>query len=254
MLRTLIVTAASSVVLLAASSAGAQEKGNLGSKGQLILSADRLVPLFAYGVNKTTDSQQGGDVVTTRSQPSFSLLPNFNTSQLAGNFYNVPRLSVDYTVIDRLTVGGSVILFFTAGGSTEVKQGSQSVSTDAPSTTLFGIAPRVGYILGLTDLFAFWPRGGFSFYSLSSKSTDTRNNQTTTSTVSTSQFAINLEPVFAITPVQNLFFIVGPVIDIPLTGTQKTETSVGSTTNSHSVDSSQFHFGLTAGLGGYINL
>jgi hypothetical protein len=47
MLRTLIVTAASSVVLLAASSAGAQEKGNLGSKGQLILSADRLVPLFA---------------------------------------------------------------------------------------------------------------------------------------------------------------------------------------------------------------
>ena len=254
MLRTLLAVTASSLVLCAASTASAQ---SLGDKGELILAADRLVPLFAYDVNKRDEDAGGNTTRTvTNSQPSFSILPNVNAAALgAGNFYNIPRVSLDYAVIQNLTIGGSVILAFTVGGSNETKQGSTSVSVDAPSQTLFGIAPRVGYTLHLTDLFTFWPRGGFGFYTFSSKSTNTQNNGNTfTSTTSLNQFAINLEPVFAITPIPHVFFILGPVIDIPITGTIKVEQSANGTTQSTSHDASQFHFGVTAGLGGYFNL
>lgn len=253
MLRSLLAITASSLVLFAASSASAQ---SLGDKGELIISADRLVPLFAYNVNKFEEDAGGGLTRTnTSSQPSFSILPNVNSSVLgAGNFYNIPRVSLDYAVIQNLTIGGSVILAFTVGGSNETKAGTTSVSVDAPSQTLFGIAPRIGYTVHLTDLFTFWPRGGFGFYTYSSKSTNNDRGQSFTSTTSQNQFAINLEPVFAITPIPHVFFILGPVIDIPITGTRKTEQQQGGTTVTTSNSASQFHFGITAGLGGYFNL
>jgi hypothetical protein len=256
MLRGIIAAAASTAVLLAVSSAGAQETGRLGQKSQLIFSADRLVPLFAYNANKENNTD--GSTSTT-TQSSFSLLPNFNNF-VNGNFYNVPRVGVDFAVIENLTIGGSVILYFSAGGSvTDKAPNGASVSHDTPSYTLFGFAPRVGYTLHLSDLFTFWPRGGFSYYTFSAKTTDVNGQTTTIDKTSQNQFAIDLEPMFALTPVQNFFFFFGPVIDIPLSGSVTRGGSVSTPTttitrNDVSTDTSQFHFGATAGLGGYINL
>ena len=252
MLRTWIATGAFALITTAAASSSAQDAHGFGTKGQLIFSADRLIPLFAYTSNKVTEGD--GSTVSTHST-TLSVLPNINGLGGGNNsptFYNVPRLAFDYTIIDRLTLGGSIAFSVTPGAGTDFKDGRTGAtgSRDAATTTYFSIAPRVGYILPLSDMFAFWPRGGLSFHTLSNKSPDTD----VTTTNSFNQWAINLEAMFALVPVQNFFFLAGPVIDIPLTGTIKSETTRGGRTDSTSNDFSSFHTGLSVGIGGYFGL
>jgi hypothetical protein len=251
MLRTWMATGAFALVMTAAASSSAQDARGFGTKGQLIFSADRLVPLFAYTSNKVSFGDGSSQSVHSTS---LSVLPNLNGLGGSNNspvFYNVPRLAFDYTIIDRLTLGGSIAFAVTPGAGVDSKDGAgRTVSTDAATTTYFSIAPRVGYILPLSEMFAFWPRGGLSFHTLSTKAPD----QNTTRTDSFNQWAINLEAMFALVPVQNFFFLAGPVIDIPLTGTTKSEVTRNGATVSQSNDFSSFHTGLSVGLGGYINL
>ena len=60
-----------------------------------------------------------------------------------------------------------------------------------------------------------------------------------------SQLALDLEPLFVITPVTHFGVTIGPVFDIPVTGSASTTTSDrnGRVTTSH--DSAQFYGGLT---------
>ena len=109
MLRRFIVAAASTAVLFAAGSAGAQDLGKgFGSAGQIILSADRLAPLFAYSNNKTTDNSTNPATSQSTTTTQLALLPSFNDLLFNGNFYNVPRVGFDYVVVDHVTVGADV--------------------------------------------------------------------------------------------------------------------------------------------------
>jgi hypothetical protein len=261
MIRSLIVIAASSLVVATASSASAQEAKGFGQKGSFIISADRLVPLFAYSNNKVTDNTQNPAASDSTTTTSFALLPNFNggllgngNNNLTGNFYNVPRVGFDYAVIDRLTLGGSIAFAVQTGSSETQSQGAGSVTNDAAKATYFAIAPRIGYALPLSDLFVFWPRAGFSFNLLHISNPDRVNGNpgiVTSSSTNATQWALSLEPLFAITPVQHFGFFVGPVVDIPLAGTAKTDTTRNGQTTTTSFDLAEFHFGVTAGLLGW---
>jgi len=140
------------------------------------------------------------------------------------------------------------------GASVTDAQGGGSVSTDQGKATYFVLAPRVGYILPLTDMISFWPRGGISFNLVHVGFPDeVRNNVTTSSSLNTTLWAIDLEPIFVLSPVEHFGIYAGPVIDIPLTGNQKqsaTVTPPGQTTEINR-DYSSFHFGITAGLLGW---
>ncbi len=257
MLRPLIATAASAVVLLAASSSGAQgfAKG-FGDKGQFIVSAERLAPLFTYTNNKLTDSTTNPNTSISTTTTAVGLLPSFNDSAFNGNFYNVPRFGFDYTVIPHLTIGGSIGFATQLGASNTQSQGAGSVSTDAAKATYFSIAPRVGYIIPLTDIISFWPRGGISFHLFHSTNPDNTNGAGTVVTRSTNRslWALDLEPLFVLTPVEHFGVFAGPIVDIPLTGSQKTDrtTTPPGTTVTESLDYSSFHFGITAGLMGWL--
>ena len=220
----------------------AQSGTHFGDRGQLILSADRLVPVFSYD-RRATDVSVGG----VRTETSVS---NSSISLLWGNGLNphtVPRVAFDYTVIRGLTVGGSAVVALGVGGSTEVRRNGVSVNNDSPSTTLFGFAPRVGYILPITDAFAFWPRGGFAFYHVSQKF-PTDNDRTQSETL----FSLDLDPQFVVTPVPHFGFHFGPLVNLPFpAGSAKTETRQGGTTVSVSNDLWVFHFGISAGVLGY---
>jgi hypothetical protein len=248
MLRTLIATSGFSLIALAATTASALDEpapGHFGDQHQLIISADRVMPLFAYTNYKET--QPNGNSSSTGSS-FFSLLSTgINTQDLP---YIIPRFSLDYTIWRSLTLGGSILAFFTVGGSNTRVTNGQSVSNDSPSITLFGIAPRVGYIIPLGDLFAFWPRGGFSYYSLSSKTTGPANPGPGTTTVTDTiwQFAFDVEPMFALTPANHVAFTFGPAIDIPAFGKHNTDPNP---TNAASPDVASFHFGITAGMLAY---
>lgn len=257
MIRRLTAVAATIGVLLAASFVHAQPAapGGFGQQGQFILGADRLVPLFGYNSVKTGRPSDGNVTSdSTNTQTSFSLLWGSDFPDLT--FYGVPRFGFDYVVAPNITVGGNLVLFATLGGSTtqhqQFKNGQTTdKSTDNPSVFLWGLAPRAGYILPMSDMLSLWLRGGPAYYHVSFKTTTSAGNTTITDTNSLSQFALALEPLAVFTPTPHFGITGGPTIDIPVSGSATQETSGGGQTSSTSNDYSQFHIGLSVGMIGW---
>src|SRR5262249_33522524 len=148
------------------------------------------------------------------------------------NVHSLPRVAVDFTIIPRLTLGGAIAFGFGLGGSDESETIAGGVkvtrSADAPTATAIGLAPRVGDIIPLTEHLAFWPRAGFAFYSVSARSDQTIGNDPNnvrTVSVTDTLFSLDLDPQLTIVPVEHFFFHVGPLINIPLSGSRSTETT-----------------------------
>ena len=110
-MRTLAISVGLSSVLAVATpqAASAQEANGFGEKGELIISADRLLPLFSYSSESVSSNQNGVDTKTSDSATSVALLLGREPS-LAVNPHTVPRIAIDYTVINHLTVGGTFVL------------------------------------------------------------------------------------------------------------------------------------------------
>jgi hypothetical protein len=240
--------------------ASAQPRGRFGDQGELIVGVDRLVPLFSF-----IDIQQtpigppfgptipaGTSVTVTQTQTAFSLLWGSTFPQ--ETMFTVPRIGVDYVLVPNVTLGGNLVIYTTLGGhqTTETSTGgaSHTDTVGVPSELVFGIAPRGGYILPLSNLFSLWLRGGFSYYTMTTKVTDTGVPPTTTSS-NIDQFALDLEPQFVITPVQHFAFTAGINMDIPLAGGHSESIdTMGSP--SASAGSSVFYLGLQLGLIGWL--
>ncbi|WP_394836075.1 hypothetical protein LVJ94_04105 [Pendulispora rubella] len=241
MRRTILGLGMVAGALLASSTAYAQGKTDLGQKGQFILSADRLLPVVSYESVKTDTN--GGS--TTESSARMSLLTaNFSHRSV----FDVPRASLDYAIIDHLTIGGSVFVAFDVSHSRTNKGGNLTQDVDLSKESFFGFAPRVGYVLPLSASVAFWPRGGFSYIRRNFQSPDSSDADLS---ASVDQFALDLEPMFVLSPVPHFGITVGANIDIPVTGKNKTDVRNGNTTTSVSFDSTQFYLGATAGILGY---
>src|SRR5689334_10948119 len=83
--------------LFGSQTASAQEAHGMAEKGNFIISADRIVPLFSFTrVSHTqTDPGRTENDVTTAS--SLSILPG--TDLLAANVHTIPRIGFDFVVI-----------------------------------------------------------------------------------------------------------------------------------------------------------
>jgi hypothetical protein len=259
MLRRLATLGAALGALLVASPANAQQAGkSFGDQGEFIFGADRLFPLFAYTsqtftVSNTTNS-------TTITGTSMALFGGTNAvafggggagTVVAGNptFYNVPRLGFDYTIIPNLTIGGEAIVFFTLGGSTTTGGGSNS----NPGGNAFGIAPRVGYIFALSDVFALWPRAGLSYYDANYSAQSAAFNRCN-DTANANVFGLDIDPVITISPIQHFAFTAGPTLDWGFTGgaTTTAPTSADcSKTTTASNSYTALNFSINAGLLGW---
>jgi hypothetical protein len=256
------VTVGLSLALIAVSSVAlAENPKGFGDKSQLIISADRLVPLFSFAHASVTTNERGIDATQSSSGSGISLLfgRDAASTSLLTNPHSIPRVGIDFTVIQNLTVGGSIAFGFGLGGSEDRErvQGATVVTTssDAPTGTAIGFAPRVGYVLGLNDWLAFWPRLGFAFYSLSSKTEDIENNNVVTSRSTTyTQLSLDVDPTLVFVPFEHFFFNVGPLLAIPFGGNLSTEVSRPGSSVTTDNDASVLHLGISAGLGGYFNL
>jgi hypothetical protein len=199
--------------------------------GTLILSAERL---FGLGVSHT--SLGSGNAEVERDQTHFGLALAPLTPN--PNVYLLPRLGFDFAIIDGLTVGGSLGFGF----------GEADVGNGKPSYTNFLIAPRVGYVLGLSRPISLWLRGGFTYFNVTSHSDPAVLPPNTERSVTLWGMSLNLEPTLMISPIPHVAFTVGLLLDLPLTGKQSSETRVGSVTTTTSVDSSVRNVGLVGGL------
>lgn len=267
MRRTLIAAGTTLAVLTTAPLAMAQ-RADFGQQGQFILDADRLLPFFGY-TSYSVDGPTGGGVsknTTTITQTSLSFFygstPNFSGLFAGGNggadiatnlFYTVPRIGFDYVIIPNVTIGGDVILYFTLGGSTgsevDMTNGMTTTTTSTnPSVTLFGIAPRGGYILPLNDMFSLWLRGGFSYYTVTAKASNNNNGANQSATEGEHQPAIDLEPQIVFTPIPHVGFTAGLTLDIPFAGGVSGSTQNGGQTTTTTDSASVLYFGLTLGM------
>jgi hypothetical protein len=238
MIRTLTTISALLFVLLASRGAYAQKAG-FGEKGEFILGADRLVPVFSY--SQVWQGHLGNappNETTTFSQTSFSFF--WGSTAPEDTFFTVPRIGLDYVLAPHFTIGGELVLFVTAGASSSIATNTPAGTTTTPNQsttrTTFGIAPRVGYVLELTNLFSLWLRGGFSFYTEGDSQTLGTNTGS-----GVNQFALDLEPQFVITPLAHVGITLGPTLDLPLFGQRWQDP------NQSAYDAVLF-FGINAGL------
>jgi len=250
-MRTLTAVGATLSVLVCGSIASAQTKGSFGQQGEFIFSAERLMPLFSFSSisqDATAGMLPGGvskiSTTTTTTALSFfqggAFFQGAQPPQESG--FTLPRLGFDYVLVPSVTVGGDLIFYSTLGGHVTQEQdmnGGASTTATNPSGSLlaFGIAPRGGYLLPLTDLFTLWLRGGFTFYTETTKTPVGANN---TVSESTNQFALDLDPELVITPLPHVGVTVGITTDIPIAG--------GRSINNDSAGSSVLFFGVEGGL------
>ncbi len=215
------------VTMLLTSSIARADTAGLAAPGTFVLSVDRLVPIFAYSNLSSGGSSQKISSISILGSPL----------GFVQSMYNVPRVGFDFRGPGGSTFGGDVYLFLTASASVS----SAGSSRDQDKLTVFGIAPRAGYLVPLSQSVYFWPRAGVSFnlFNISPPPPPTGSANSTTQ----QQFGVDLEGMFVVSPVEHVGIIFGPVFDIPISGS----VSSGSGPNS-SQDVSQFHFGLTAGL------
>jgi hypothetical protein len=119
-----------------------------GGVGQLVVSDDQ--PLGGGVV--------GASAVVTPGPPSSFSSASFEFGTLSNNGGSGTEFALapaaDYFVIPNLSIGGNILF-----GLLSPAHGSGTGTT----YTLFGIAPRVGYNIPITDMISFWPKVFFGY-------------------------------------------------------------------------------------------
>ena len=234
--------------------AAAEGANGLGDKHSLILSVDRLIPVLSYSSQTVTTTANNISLKTTDSGTSTAIF--FGREPSLGIVHTVPRIAFDYAIIDHLTLGCALAFAIGLGGShSEDLPNGVTRKDDSGKTSVIGFAPRVGYVIPFGNLFAFWPRAGFAFYSVSTSIPSVGpNNTPVTTTNSDSVYSLDLDPQFAWVPMHNFFVHFGPLINIPIGGSRSVEVKTGNRSDTTDNGLSVFHFGLSAGLGGWFDL
>lgn len=192
-MRKLVSILAFSAATLCAGGAFAQME-NFGKSGTMGFSAERL---FAF-YKQTLNADNGQD------EEDFDWT-GFGFGWGANAYpFNVPRLGFDYFVIDSLSIGGAL-------GYANYDYDDDLYGDDSDESA-FVLAPRVGYWIPLGSVAGFWPRGGFTYHSVSRDLDDSDE----------SGLALTLEAMFGIGPAEGFAFLVGPTLDFDFIGDRDT--------------------------------
>jgi hypothetical protein len=218
------VVAVSSI--LSASIARAEETAQGLADSGLIVGLERVVTLVNY-VNVTASPPNGGQSSTV-SVTSLAFLAT-DPGGPGDSFPVSPRLAVDGVFGPHLTLGGAAWIF--ADVSYSVSSGG--MSRDQPKRTYGGIAPRVGWILPLTDSLSFWPRAGVEYETLSSASSTTSAGGTTitSSGASLNQLSADIEANLVYSPYRHIGFELELYGAIPISGNASIDQGNGTSTN-----------------------
>jgi hypothetical protein len=182
------------VVGLTVPAAARAAGGGFGGSGQLVITDDQpigavalvgLQPLGLAPVSPTstsTASFQFGSVSDNGgSGTAFALAP-----------------AIDYFVIDSLSLGIDGLI-----GVLNPAHGNRGPGT---TITLFGIAPRVGYNIRITDGISWWPKVFFEYVTFSSSNNNGGGNAS----------AIGLFAPFMFEPARHFLLGIGPNVSTQL--------------------------------------
>ena len=251
MLRTSIVGCAVFAAIAFPSTARADSPSHDLSGSTLIISADRLMPLVTYE-RVTASDPNNSDNSATLSATSVALLTNGKQN----TFYTLPRLGLDVVVAQGLTLGGSAWVYTDLSQSVDQKSAAATniPSQDLPKTTYWGVAPRVGYIVPIGDVVAFWPRVGIEYHK---EDASTVHNSAGGITLTSGggqeyQLAADVEAGLVVTPISHVGIMATVYGAIPIVGgTSGLDLNGFSTGSTDHFSTSQLAIGLTFGLMAY---
>jgi hypothetical protein len=206
--------------------AGSAAETRLGRSGAFIVTLRRLFPPLAYSL-ELKDGAITDDAVSygsggTRASP-----------------YRYPRLGIDACLTRHVTIGTDLF------GSVTLARPNEE-----PVITLLGLAPRVGFIVPLGDLVAFWPSIGPEI-TMRWETVRTGEGRTSVETLSRRvEIGADVDAQIVVTPLAHFGILVGFSFDLPLVGRYREETrrAVSSTVATGSVGSLRAAFitGLVA--------
>ncbi len=166
--------------------------------------------------NNSPVDQFGGRRQIAISSDAALTISNTSLSGVSGSTTQIMlQPAIDYFVIQNLSVGGSLLFNYS--------------STGAGHSTSFGIGPRVGYNIPISDLLSVWPKAGLSI-ARSSVSTDPTPAVPATGSVSNTAVALNLFVPLMLHPAPHFFAGFGPFLDTDLSGNSKATTLGGKLT------------------------
>jgi hypothetical protein len=175
------------------------------------LSVERVAGFDYTSLSTRASSASASDV----SNEMWSLNLLGSTLATRGSLWSAltvpsPRLALDYEFRSHLTVGLAATLQLTSVEEPSLRS--------AISTFGFGLAPRVGYSMRLSDKVTFWPRAGVTFarYSISARSLGSSSGSSTETTLT--ELSVNLEPTLVFTPIEHVGLLLTVCGDIPLVG------------------------------------
>lgn len=202
---------------------------NLGEEMQFVFGVDGVMGLDI--VRDKTEISAGGQTVTsTEKTTAFNLF--------GGGASGLPRLALDYFVTEGVSVGGSFI-FMTQSGEVENDPGTNQ---DLGSIQTLLVHPRVGYAMPFDETFSIWPRAGIFYLSQTIKPDQGDD-------ISSSAFDITLEALLGISPFSHFAILVGPYLDIGVSGSRDVPSTTG--TGTESADRTLTMYGLTTSIVGY---
>jgi hypothetical protein len=249
MLRKLVTIAIPSLLISLSPAARADAPARDLAGSHVIVSADRMMPLITYEsvtVTDPTDNSQSASV----NALSIALVTNGPQNTIL----TMPRFGLDFVVSSGVTLGLSAWVATTLDESFQIK--GQSSSQDLPKSTLWGVASRLGYILPMSDNFAFWPRAGIEYYK---QNTSTVQSQTVPLESGGGgqeyQFSLDVEGALVFAPVDHFGFTFTAYCAIPLVGGISGANGAAGNQllqSRGSFDASQLGTGLTVGLLGYL--
>jgi hypothetical protein len=194
---------------------------DIAPQGTMVLGAERL-----FGIVGTGTDTDGVDSDSTRISLLWGGGPVSPIGPMAAP-YDRSRIAFDYFIIDNLSLGGS-LGFYSWSASVE--------DDDTGDGGGFLLSPRVGYMVDITDMLGFWPRGGFTYVRDSVEDPDVVATAT----------ALSVEAPLYILIGRTLAINVGLTIDLGLGGEIEQDAPLPD------VDQEHNQFGIQVGLSGFL--
>lgn len=190
--------------------------------GRFAIGAERVFGYASTTTKVETEFQPGNidyERETTKTQLDFLARGD------VGDPFVAPRVGFDYFVIDGLSIGGA-FAYTSSKEDGDETIGNNNNDLAEEESSGFAIAPRVGYCFMFNDTVGIWPRGGFTYASAKTEVNNPGNAPDTGTEFSV--LDLTLEGMLVITPVPHAGFMVGPTIELPLSGSG--EVDQGNTT------------------------
>ena len=208
------------------------------------MSAESLAVVAYYRETTTVEVDDPSEGGTSRLE---AVQTGFSFGLLKGTELVLPfsttRLGLDGVLARGLTLGTS-LGYSSVGGHIETTQTAEGFASEAEEdevadVSLMVFVPRVGYLFAPNQYVSVWVRGGFGYARMSVDDPDSIDD------LDREMLNFVLDPMLISSPIEHFGIILGPQLNVGLSGSLRTPSSAASgieTTLTHS------SFGVTVGL------